>query len=102
MEQAMQQGRRKRRQFTLAFRAEVVELCQRGDRTIRQVARDLDLTESAVQRWVKQAEVDLGQRPGLTSKEQAELAELRRENRQLREDLGIMRRAAAFFARETR
>jgi transposase len=102
MEQAMQQRRRKRREFTPAFKAEVVELCQKGDRSIAQVARELDLTETAVRRWVDQAEIDQGRRAGLTSGEQAELAQLRRENRQLREDLGIMKRAAAFFARETR
>jgi transposase len=73
-----------------------------GDRSIPEVARDLDLTETAVRRWVTQAEIDRGSRPGLTSSEQAELAQLRRENRQLREDLGIMKRAAAFFAKETR
>jgi len=101
MEQTMQQ-RRRRRAFTPAFKAEVVELCRKGSRSIPEVARDLDLTETAVRRWVTQAEIDRGSRPGLTSSEQAELAQLRRENRQLREDLGIMKRAAAFFAKETR
>src|SRR5215470_14563230 len=96
MEQTMQQ-RRRRRAFTPAFKAEVVELCRRGSRSIPEVARDLDLTETAVRRWVTQAEIDRGSRPGLTSSEQAELAQLRRENRQLREDLGIMKRAAAFM-----
>ena len=101
MEQVMQQ-RRRRRAFTPAFKGEVVELCRKGDRTIPEVARDLNLTESAVRRWVVQAEIDRGRRPGPTSSEQAELAQLRRENRQLREDLGIMKRAAAFFAKEIR
>src|SRR5215472_1021297 len=94
MEQTMQQ-RRRRRAFTPAFKAEVVELCRKGNRSIPEVARDLDLTETAVRRWVTQAEIDRGSRPGLTS---SELAQLRRDNRQLREDLGIMKRAAAFFA----
>ena len=49
-----------------------------------------------------QAEIDAGERPGLTSDERAELAQLRRENRQLREDVGILKRATAFFAKETR
>lgn len=62
------------------------------------MAGDLDLTETAVRRWVVQAEIDRGNRPGPTSSEQAELAQLCRENRQLREDLGIMKRAAIFFA----
>jgi transposase len=101
MEQAMQQKRR-RRAFTAAYKAEVVELCRAGDRSIAEVARDLDLTETAVRRWVHQAEIDAGQRPGLTSSEQEELARLRKENRVLREERDILRRATAFFARETR
>lgn len=69
-----------------------------------QVARDFDLTEIAVREWVKQAERDAGTRDdgGLTSEERRELAELRRENRRLREDVDILRRATAFFAKETR
>src|SRR5579872_6377932 len=94
---------RPRRSFTLEFKAEIVELCQRGDRSVGQVARDFDLTETAVREWVKQAERDAGERhDGLTSEERAELSRLRRENRQLREDVGILKRATAFFAQETR
>ena len=94
---------RPRRSFTPAFKAEIVELCQRGDRTITQVAKDFDLTETAVRDWVKQAELDTGTRTdGLTSDERAELAALRRENRRLREDVEILKRATAFFAKETR
>ena len=93
---------RPRRSFTPEFKAEIVELCQRGDRSVGQVARDFDLTETAVREWVRQAEVDQGQRPGLTSAERDELAQLRRENRRLREDVEILRRATAFFAKETR
>ncbi len=98
-------GRKKprpRRSFTPEFKAEIVEACRRGDRTIGQVARDFDLTETAVRSWVKQAEVDDGHRDGLTSAEREELARLRRENRRLREDVEILRRATAFFAEETR
>ena len=92
-----------RRSFTAEFNAEIVELCQRGDRSMRQVARDFDLTETAVREWVKQAERDAGERSdGLTSGEKAELAALRRENRRLREDVEILKRATAFFAKETR
>jgi transposase len=80
-----------------------VELCQRGDRSIGQVARDFDLTETAVREWVRQAEPDAGTGDGgLTSAERRELAALRRENRQLREDLGVLKRATAFFSKETR
>ena len=96
--------RRPRRAFTPEFKAEIVEQCRRGDRSIAQVAKDFDLTETAVREWVKQAERDAGTRDdgGLSSDEKAELAALRRENRRLREDVEILKRATAFFAKETR
>ena len=91
---------RARRSFTLEFKAEIVELCQRGDRSIGQVARELDLTETAVRAWVRQAERDAGSRGdgGLTSTERQELAALRREHRRLRGDVEVLKRASAFFA----
>jgi transposase len=87
---------RRRRSFTPEFKAEIVELRQRGDRSAGQVAKDFDLTETAVREWVKQAERDPGTRQdgGLTSAERRELAELRRENRRLREDVDILKRVA--------
>ena len=78
------------------------ERCRTGDRSIAQVARDFDLTESAVRRWVAQAEIDAGERPGLTTEEREELARLRRENRRLQADVDLLKRATAFFAKETR
>jgi transposase len=93
---------RPRRSFTKEFKADIVERCRRGDRSIGQVAKDFDLTETAVREWVRQDEIDNGQRDGVTSDEQRELAELRRENRRLREDVEILKRATAFFAKETR
>jgi transposase len=71
---------RRRRSFTPDFKAEIVELCQRGDRSAGQVAKDFDLTETAVREWVKQAGRDAGtvSDGGLTSTERQELAELRR------------------------
>src|SRR5215213_3642195 len=95
---------RARRSFTAEFKSEIVELCQRGDRSIGQVARDFDLTETAVRAWVRQAERDAGSRDdgGLTSQERDELAQLRRENHRLREDVEVLKRATAFFAKETR
>lgn len=95
-------ARRKRRKFTAEFKAEVVELCRRGDRSIAQVASDLDLTETSLREWVKQADIDRGAGPpgALTSDEREELRRLRRENRQLREDRAILVKAAAFFAKE--
>ncbi|MEU0249738.1 transposase [Streptomyces sp. NPDC006235] len=60
---------RPRRSFTPESKAEIVELCRRGDRSVGQIAKDFDLTETAVRDWVKQAEVDAGERDGLTSGE---------------------------------
>jgi transposase len=102
METVERKKSRPRRSFTPEFKADIVERCRRGDRTIGQVARDFDLTETAVREWVRQAEVDAGERGGLTSDERDELAQLRRENRRLREDVEILKRATAFFAKETR
>jgi transposase len=70
---------------------------------VGQIAKDFDLTETAVREWVRQAERDAGTGDGgLASDERQELAALRRENRRLREDVGILKRATAFFAKETR
>jgi transposase len=75
MESMGRKKSRPRRSFTPEFKAEIVELCQRGDRSVGQVARDFDLTETAVREWVKQAERDAGTRHdgGLTSEERREL-----------------------------
>mgnify|MGYP002622885610 CR=1 FL=1 len=103
MEGLRKKPRRPRRVFTPEFKAEIVEVCRRGNRTIGQVAKDFDLTETAVRDWVTQAALDAGTRAdGLTSAEREELARLRQENRRLREGVDILKRATAFFARETR
>jgi len=98
----MGNGRRPRRSFTDEYKAEVVELCRTSGKSIAQVARDLGLGETAVRRWVAQAEIDAGRRPGLTTEEHAELVALRKENKTLREERDILRRATVFFAKETR
>jgi transposase len=102
MREEVSMARRKRRSFTREFKQEVVELCMRGDRSIGEVARDLDLTESAVRNWVKQHEVDEGRgtEGALSSEEKEELQRLRRENRALREEREILKKATAFFAKE--
>lgn len=94
--------RRPRRTFTAEYKAEVVAMYRTTDKTVTEIAKELDLTESAVSRWVKQGEVDAGERSGLTTTEREELAYLRRENRVLREERDILKRATAFFAKETR
>ncbi|MDR3546172.1 MAG: transposase [Candidatus Limnocylindrales bacterium] len=99
---AMEQQRRPRRSFPDEYKAEVIDLCRSSGRSIAAVARDLDLSETAVRRWVNQAEVDAGRRDGLSTAEREELARLRKEVRVLREERDILRRATVFFARETR
>ena len=102
METMERKKTRTRRSFTPEYKAEIVELCRRGDRSIGQVARDFDLTETAVRAWGHQAEIDAGARNGLTTEERAELTRLRRENRSLKEDVEVLKRATVFFAKETR
>ena len=95
-------SQRKRRQFSNEFKAESVRLCKVGDRSIERVAIDLDLPESSLRRWLKQAEVEQGQGPvgALTSTERDELVRLRRENKRLTMEREILKKAAAFFAKE--
>jgi len=96
------QGRRSRRSFSEEYKVEVVALCRSSEKSMSEIARDLDLTESSVRRWVSQAEIDAGHKEGLTSSEREELVRLRKEVRVLREERDILKRATAFFARETR
>jgi transposase len=93
--------RRQRRSFTDEFKAEVARTVLSSGKTAGQVARELDLTETAVRQWVKQAQVDRGKGPpgALTTAEKEELAQLRKEVRELREDRDILKKAAAFFAK---
>lgn len=95
--------RRKRRAFTPEFKADAVKLVLAGGRTVGQVAKDLDLTETALRAWVRQAEVDAGQGTpdALTTDERNELSRLRRENKQLRVEREILKAAATFFAKES-
>lgn len=92
--------RRTRRQFTEEFRAGAVRLVLDEGRTIGAVARELDLTASSLARWVSQARADRTKgKTGLTTAEREELARLRKENRELRMDREILKKAAAFFAK---
>ena len=100
--ETMGRQQRRRRSFTKEFKAEVVELVRQPGNSAASVSRDLELTETAVRAWVKQADIDGGHRDGLTTGEREELAQLRREVRVLREERDILKRATAFFARETR
>ena len=93
-------GRRARRRFTSEFKAGAVRLVLDENKTIGAVARELDLTPSALGMWVARAQADRSKgRTGLTSEERAELARLRKENRELRMERDILNKAAAFFAK---
>jgi transposase len=94
--------RRKRRSFTPEFRAEAVRLAREGSKSLPQVAKDLDLTESALRNWVREADDGKGKEPAgaLTGAEREELVRLRKENRQLQMERDFLKKAAAFFAKE--
>jgi transposase len=94
--------KRHRRAFSPEFKAEVVALCHQPGKSVASVARELGLTETAVRRWVNQAEVDAGQRPGTTSAEAQEIAKLRKQLREVTEERDILARAVSFFAKGTR
>ena len=96
-------GRRPRRQFTEEFRAGAVRLVLDEGKTIGAVARELDLTASSLANWVKYARADrTSGKTGLTTAEREELARLRKENRILQEEREILKKAAAFFAKQSR
>jgi len=96
-------GKRKRRSFTKAYKAEVVELVRKGGRSIGVVAKELDLTETALREWVRRAEVDSGRGPvgALTTAEREELTQLRRRVKTLEMEREILKKATAFFAKES-
>ena len=95
-------AKRKRRTFTTEFKAQTVRLIRESGKSVGAVARELDLAETAVRRWVQQAEVDAGRgrAEALTTEEREELGQLRRENRTLRMERDILKKATAFFAKE--
>jgi transposase len=96
-------SRRPRRRFDDDFKAQAVRLVLDEGKTVGAAARDLDLTETALREWVKRAQADrTNGRTGLTTAEREELARLRKENRILREEREILKKAAAFFANERR
>jgi transposase-like protein len=96
-------ARRKKRVFTDEFKADAVRLCATGERTIPQVAKDLDLTVTVLRDWVRKAEATkpaAASQPALTIDERGELAELRKRVKRLEMEREILKKAAAFFAKE--
>ena len=96
--------KRKRRKFTPEFKAEAARLCKVGDRTVAQVAVDLDLTETALRDWVKRADINAGKGPAgaLTTAEREELARLRKQVKRLEMEREVLKAAATFFAKESK
>jgi len=97
-------AKRKRRAFSAEYKAEVVELIRKSGKSVGAVARELDLTETAVRAWVKQADVDAGRGAtgALTTAEREELAQLRRRVKTLEMEREILKKATAFFAKESK
>ena len=89
------------RPYPKEFREGALQLVREGERPIVEIAHDLGIAESCLRRWIKQAELDSGKRDdGLSTNEREELRRLRRENARLKQEKEILRKAAAFFARE--
>jgi transposase len=92
---------RTRPPYAPEFRQQILELVKAG-RTPNELAREFEPSGETIRQWVKQAELDAGERTdGLTSVEKAELARLRKENKRLRQEREILKKAAAWFAQET-
>src|SRR5271155_4441312 len=94
---------RKRRKFSEEYKAETVRLIQRSGQSIGKLALELGIGETALRRWVEQAEIEAGRgRAGVLKRsEREELVELRRENQRLRMEREILKKATAFFAKES-
>jgi transposase len=88
------------KKFPQEFKRDVVTVARRGDLTVAEVAADFGVAPESVRRWMRQADIDDGIKDGLTSAEQSELVSLRREKRRLEMENEILRRAAAYFARD--
>ncbi len=97
-------AKKTRRSFSREYKAEVVELVRKSGKTVGAICRDLGLTETAVRRWVQQAEVDSGGGPAgaLTTAEREELAALRKQVKTLEMEREILKKATAFFAKESK
>ena len=88
------------KKFPQEFKRDVVTVARRGDLTVAEVAVDFDVSPESVRRWMRQADIDDGIKDGHTSSEQSELVQLRRDRRRLQMENEILRRAAAYFAKD--
>ncbi len=89
------------KKFPPEFKRDVATVARRGDLTVAEVAADFDVSPESVRRWMRQADIDEGIRDGLTTAEQSELVQLRRDKRRLEMENEILRRAAAYFAKDS-
>jgi transposase-like protein len=92
---------RGRRPYPPEFRREAVELYRRSGKSLQVVAGELGVAIESLRSWNKQHDIDVGQREGLTTPEREELRELRRKLLRVEQERDLLKRAAAFFARET-
>ena len=88
--------------YPLEFKVEAVRLFRESGKPLQQIADELGVSSNSLREWVKRSDIASGARPGLDSDERAELNRLRRENRVLREEREILKKAAVFFAEETK
>ena len=86
--------------YPAEFRERAVELARLREKPVKEIAADLGISDQTLHNWLNQAEIDAGRREGLTTEERAELVRLRRANRVLEMENEILKRAAAYFARE--
>ncbi len=87
--------------YSPEFKQEAIALVRDRGLTLTQAAADLGMSQTTLQRWVAQSKIDGGEKDGLTTDEKAELARLKRENRILKEEREILKKAAVWFARES-
>jgi transposase-like protein len=92
---------RPRRSFTAEFKRDAVAMVLDDERSIADVAKALGIGETNLGNWVRQERIDRGERAGVTSSERAELVELRRENARLRMERDLLKRATAFWVKES-
>jgi transposase len=82
------------------FKREAVQLYRSSEKSIPKMAKELGIADESLRRWIRQHEIDEGEREGLTTDERKELSRLRRENKTLRQEREFLKKAAVFFARE--
>ncbi len=82
------------------FKREAVQLYRSSEKSIPKMAEELGISGESLRRWIRQHEIDEGEREGLTTDEREELSRLRRENKTLRQEREFLKKAAVFFARE--